>query len=80
VGSTTSGAIFRGNVRRPRLRPFLPAGQDGRVDVRGLEVDRRGRLWTAGGPTGLVFVYDVRTRRLLGRFATGEGGSSTTRR
>ena len=74
VGSTTSGTIFVGHVRRARLREFLPGGQDERTDVRGLEVDRRGRLWAAGGATGRLFVYDLRSGRLLRRFETGAGG------
>lgn len=34
----------------------------------------RGRLFVAGGETGRIFVYDLRTRALLGRFDTGAGG------
>ena len=71
VGSTTSGAVFRGNVESPMLEEFLPGGSDGRTDVRGLKVDGRGRLYLAGGPTGQIFVYDIASERLLAKFATG---------
>lgn len=71
VGSTTSGAIYRGNVAADTVELFLPGGTDERTDVRGLKVDGRGRLYLAGGPTGRIFVYDLATRGLLARFATG---------
>jgi Cu-Zn family superoxide dismutase len=71
VGSTTDGTVLRGNAGSPRVEVFLPGGGDGRTDVRGLKVDGRGRLYLAGGATGQVFVYDIATRRLLARFATG---------
>ncbi len=71
VGSTTSGAVFRGNVESPMLEEFLPGGSDGRTDVRGMKVDGRGRLYLAGGPTGRIFVYDIASERLLAQFATG---------
>jgi sugar lactone lactonase YvrE len=73
VSSTTDGTIFRGHVKEDAAEPFLPAGGDGRTTAIGLEVDGD-RLWVAGGPTGLVFVYDTDTRALLGSFATGAGG------
>lgn len=67
VGSTADGAILRGNVREERAEPFLPGGVDGRTSVTGMKVDGRGRLWVAGRFTGLAFVYDVRTKRLIKR-------------
>jgi Cu-Zn family superoxide dismutase len=36
-----------------------------------LKVDRRGRLFVAGGDTGLIFVYNVRDGELLARLDTG---------
>lgn len=65
VGSTTDGAIYRGNVRGGELEPFLAAGADRRTAVTGLKVDDRGRLWVAGRFTGRVFVYDTRSKRLI---------------
>jgi Cu-Zn family superoxide dismutase len=71
VGSTTSGAVYRGTTNAPSAEPFLPPGLDGRTDVRGLKVDSRGRLYLAGGATGQLFVYDGQSRGLIAKFATG---------
>lgn len=71
VGSTTDGTIFRGHLRRPKLQPFLPGGADGRTTAIGMKVDRRGRLYVAGGGTGQMWVYDTGTRELVRRFDTG---------
>ena len=71
VGSTTSGAVYRGTLDAPTATVFLPGGADGRTDVRGLKVDSRGRIFLAGGSTGQVFVYDGATKGLLAKFATG---------
>ncbi|HEY8599714.1 MAG TPA: hypothetical protein VIL85_14850 [Thermomicrobiales bacterium] len=71
VGSTTSGAVYRGTIDAPTAAIFLPGGADGRTDVRGLKVDSRGRLFLAGGSTGQIFVYDGATKGLLAKFATG---------
>ncbi len=65
VSSTTNGAIFRGNVNEPQTEVFLPGGQDGRTTAIGLKVDKKGRLFIAGGDTGKVFVYDTKTKGLL---------------
>lgn len=71
VGSSTSGAVYRGTLDAPTATIFLPGGADGRTDVRGLKVDSRGRIFLAGGSTGQVFVYDGATKALLAKFATG---------
>jgi hypothetical protein len=70
VGSTTTGNIYRGNVSMPDLEVFVLGGTDGRTDVRGLNVGN-GKLYLAGGPTAQLFVYDLASKRLLGKFATG---------
>ena len=71
VGSTTSGAVYRGTTSAPSAEIFLPGGVDGRTDVRGLKTDSRGRLYLAGGATGQLFVYDGQSRGLIAKFATG---------
>lgn len=71
VGSTTDGTIFRGHLRRPALREHLPGGADGRTTAIGMRLDGKGRLYVAGGATGQMWVYDVRTRKLIRRFDTG---------
>ena len=70
VGSTTTGNVYKGNVNSTVVELYLPGGQDGRTDVRGLKVGN-GKLYLAGGPTAQLFVYDLASKRLLGKFATG---------
>ena len=70
VSSTTDGTIFSGDVSSETLTPFLPPRTDGRTTAAGLAVDD-GRLYVAGGGTGLVFVYDIATGALIARLATG---------
>jgi sugar lactone lactonase YvrE len=82
VSSTGSGAIYRGRLgQRRKVQVYLPGGEDGRSpptgttpNVAGVKVDRRGRLYVAGGGSGFVWVYDIRSKRLIRRFKTGEGG------
>ncbi|PTA46647.1 SMP-30/gluconolactonase/LRE family protein [Micromonospora sp. RP3T] len=57
VTSSATGAVYRGDIRRDRLRPFLPAGSDGRTSAAGIRVDHRGRIFVAGWATGALFVY-----------------------
>jgi Cu-Zn family superoxide dismutase len=75
VSSTTDGTIFRGRSSDETLAPFLAGGTDGRTTAIGLEVDTDGHLFVAGGPTGVVFVYDELTGALLAKLS---GGSSPT--
>jgi hypothetical protein len=72
VSSTGTGTIYRGTLAGPRLKVFLPGGEDGRVVANGLRAGRD-HLVVAGSVTGYVFVYDYRGR-LVRRFATGAGG------
>ena len=74
VSSTTDGTIYRGELDEPTATPFLPGGQDGRVVAAGLKVDR-GTLFVAGGPTGLVWAYDLRTRELTGSWQVVQDGT-----
>lgn len=73
VSSTTDGTIFRGRIDRPTTRVFLRPGADGRTNAACLRATRT-RLVVAGGTTNLIFVYDIRTRRLIRRLSTGSGG------
>jgi hypothetical protein len=72
VGSIPTGAVFRGNVRTGR-GDLVVEPREGRAAI-GLKVDGRGRLFVAGGPTGMGFVYDARSGKPLAsyQFATGE--------
>ena len=74
VSSTTDGTIYRGRLDQPTAVPFLPGGQDGRVVAAGLKVDGR-TLFVAGGPTGLVWAYDLRTRELTGSWQVVQDGT-----
>jgi sugar lactone lactonase YvrE len=73
VGSQVDGAIYRGNLLTGQGAVFIP-GTAGDT-VRGLKVDGD-RLFAAGGPSGTVKVYDVRTGRLLLREQVGAPGAS----
>jgi Cu-Zn family superoxide dismutase len=68
VGSTTDGTIYRGDVDDGVATPFLlPGNPEGRSFAVGLKVDGR-TLFVAGGSTGKVFAYDVRTGGLVGQW------------
>jgi hypothetical protein len=73
VGSQVDGAIYRGSLLSGAGAVFIP-GTPGDT-VRGLKVDGD-RLFAAGGPSGTVKVYDVRTGRLLLREQVGAPGAS----
>ncbi len=72
AGSLANGAIWRANARTGEGQILVP-GQTGKVAV-GLHIDRWGRLWVAGGPTGEVRVYNARNGKLLQTYTfTGTG-------
>lgn len=66
VGSVATGAIYRGNLRTGEGDVLVPGGV-GRSAL-GLEVDRKGRLFVAGGPTGQAYVFDARSGDELATF------------
>ncbi|MFC3505017.1 SMP-30/gluconolactonase/LRE family protein [Micromonospora krabiensis] len=70
VTSVTTGAVYRGDTARPALRPFLPAGGDGRTSAAGVHPDRHGRLFVAGWVTGTLFVHAPDGALLARRTAT----------
>jgi sugar lactone lactonase YvrE len=59
VGSIPTGAVYRGDLRSGEGEVLVPPAT-GRAAI-GLKVDRRDRLFVAGGPTGMAFVYDADT-------------------
>jgi sugar lactone lactonase YvrE len=59
VGSIATGAVYRGSLLTGRGAVLVPA-KAGRQAI-GLDVDRKSRLFVAGGPTGKAWVYDART-------------------
>lgn len=67
VGSIPTGAVVRGDLRTGSSSPLVPA-QQGRAAI-GVDVDNRGRLFVAGGPTGHGYVYDANTGANIADFA-----------
>ena len=59
VGSKVSGAIYRGDLLTGQGSVLVTA-QAGRI-AGGMKVDRRDRLFVAGGTTGKAFVYNAKT-------------------
>src|SRR5918997_388774 len=77
VGSTNDGAIYRGNAWGDdrQLQLFLPGRTDGRTFVTGMKVNPQGQLFVSGGATGMMWMYDAVTGRLLSSFSNGiQGG------
>jgi sugar lactone lactonase YvrE len=75
VGSLSDGTIFRVPGRRGDAEVWSPGSEGGRTSVAGVKVDRRGRLWTAGGFDGTLDVYDLESRRRVARFEVGQSPS-----
>jgi hypothetical protein len=71
VGATADGTIYRGTTDNPTVGEFILGGS-GKSAI-GLEV-AGGKLFVAGGMTGKVFVYELRTKELIATFDTGSGG------
>ena len=71
VGATGDGTIYRGTVGNPTVTEFIP-GAAGKSAV-GMKV-RGDKLYVAGGMTGKIYVYSLRTKALLATFDTGSGG------
>ncbi|MDP9417082.1 MAG: superoxide dismutase [Actinomycetota bacterium] len=72
VGSLRDGSIWRGNVRTGRGEIWAaPVG----VPTVGLAFDRRHKLlWAAGGPSGQVRAYDIRTGTLVRTYTVAGSG------
>jgi hypothetical protein len=76
VGSIPTGAIWRGDARTGQGRVLVP-GQEGRAAI-GIKVDRRNRIFVAGGPTGKAFVYDAKTGADLASYQLTPAGTTST--
>jgi sugar lactone lactonase YvrE len=74
VSSVFDGSIYRGNVRKEKVKLFLPGGQEGRTQAVGLALDDERRLYVAGGQTGKVFVYDTCGGELVRAFSAQDSG------
>ena len=73
VSSTSDGSILRGHVSEPAASPFIP-GTTGQFSAIGLEIDRAGRLYVAGGFSGTARVYNAASGAPLGTFTSGSNG------
>lgn len=71
AGSLANGAIWQADPTTGEGE-ILAAGGEGQIAA-GIEHDAYGRLWTAGGPTGMVRSYDSTTGELLATYPF-EGG------
>ena len=71
VGITTDGTIYRGSLESDTVEPFIEGGE-GKSAV-GLKT-KRGKLYVAGGGTGLITVYDLASKEQVAKFETGSGG------
>lgn len=76
VSSDGTGALYRGNVRDPRLRPFRVAGVEDRPSTLGVHTDARGRVFSVGGAE--LTVHDRHGRLLTSRTAQDGRPISTT--
>ena len=74
VGTVGTGTIYRATLHDTTLHPFITPDPAGPADSSvGMKV-AGGKLFVAGGTTGSIYVYAIRTGALLARFETGPGG------
>jgi sugar lactone lactonase YvrE len=76
VGSIPTGAIWKGDARTGQ-GDVLVQPQEGRSAI-GIKVDKRNRLFVAGGATGKAFVYDARTGEDLASYQLAPAGAPAT--
>ncbi|MGV9608850.1 hypothetical protein ACWDR2_34710 [Streptomyces sp. NPDC003631] len=69
VSSDGTGALYRGSVRDPQLRPFPAAGTADRPSSLGVHTDGTGRVYSVGGVE--LTVHDRHGRLLTTRTAQG---------
>lgn len=76
VGSIPTGAVWKGDARTGQGDVLVPP-QEGRSAI-GIKVDRRNRLFVAGGATGRAFVYDAATGADLASYQLAPAGTAVT--
>jgi sugar lactone lactonase YvrE len=76
VGSIPTGAVWKGDARTGEGDVLVP-GQPGVRSAIGIKVDKRNRLFVAGGATGKAFVYDARTGEDLASYQLATPGAAT---
>ena len=76
AGSIPTGAVWKGDARTGQGDVLVP-GRPGERSAIGIKVDRRNRLFVAGGATGKAFVYDARTGVDLASYQLAAPGAAT---
>lgn len=76
VSGARSGAIYRGEIGKPRLEVWQQAGVDGRDRALGMAVDDHGRLLVCGWTSGRLYAFDTETGDACGtrRVPAAEAG------
>jgi sugar lactone lactonase YvrE len=77
VGSIPTGAVWKGDARTGQGDVLVP-GEPGVRSAIGIKVDRRNRLFVAGGATGKAFVYDAATGADLASYQLAPAGTAVT--
>jgi sugar lactone lactonase YvrE len=77
VGSIPTGAVWKGDARTGEGDVLVPP-RPGERSAIGIKVDRRNRLFVAGGATGKAFVYDARTGEDLASYQLAPAGTAVT--
>jgi sugar lactone lactonase YvrE len=77
VGSIPTGAVWKGDARTGEGDTLVPP-RPGERSAIGIKVDRRNRLFVAGGATGKAFVYDARTGADLASYQLAPAGTAVT--
>ena len=70
VGSVKEGTIYKGKIARTSLEVFSPGGADGRSIATGMFFANN-RLVVVGRQTGLIFVYNTKSGRLISKLDNG---------
>ena len=76
AGSIPTGAIWKADARTGQGEVLVPP-RPGERNAIGIKVDKRNRLFVAGGPTGKAFVYDAATGADLGSYQLAVPGEAT---
>lgn len=59
TGSTTSGDIYRVNVRSGATNLFAPGATQARKVATGMKIDAKNRLWVCGGAEGKIYALNL---------------------
>ena len=76
VGSIPTGAVWKADAKTGEGDVLVPP-RPGERNAIGIKVDKRNRLFVAGGGTGKAFVYDAGTGRDLASYQLAAAGAAT---